>query len=47
MAQNATWKGQARIRGYNNTHRMAMLTFCLIGLQQVFHLRFPVSIALY
>ena len=47
MAQHATWKGQARIRGYGNTHRMAMLTFCLIGLQQVFHAKLSTALLFY
>ena len=33
MAAQASWAGQARIKGYTNLQRMAMLTFSLIGLQ--------------
>ena len=34
--QHASWTGHARIKGYTKLQRMAMLTFSLIGLQQVF-----------
>ena len=37
-APQATWAGHARIKGYTKLHRMAMLTFSLIGLQQVLRL---------
>jgi hypothetical protein len=36
MAHQTTWGGSVGIKGYNSTHRMAMLTFCLIGLQHAF-----------
>ena len=35
MAQQASWSGHARIKGYTKLQRMAMLTFSLVGLQQV------------
>ena len=38
MAQQASWSGHARIKGYTKLQRMAMLTFSLVGLQQVLRL---------
>ena len=37
-AQASSWAGHARIKGYTKLQRMAMLTFSLVGLQQVLRL---------